>query len=358
MRGHGNHGGATHSRTISDDFANFQSECPLLRMHQPRSEMEWSYYQAGPMCAEPIIFLHSTSGTAAAFFYQVQVLAKKGYRVLSVQYPGHASPEAWCKGFDLFLDYVRCRAAHFFGAGLGGFLVQHLAANYPHRVRSLILCNAFATTRAFAEEAGTLGSMISLMPSVVLRKVLLDAFPQGGAGMELAAKQAVDWVALQVNDLSGTDLAGRLSLNCTPSFVGAMPLEQRRVTVMESSGETMVPEQLRRQLRGIYPEARLAQLKASGDFPYLSRPDETTLFIEVHMRGVGVFPADNGAGAAAAASVAAAQSSRLAWEASGGGAKPQAGFAVAAAEEEVEAVQPPPQRRPVWRNPFEDDPLL
>ena len=33
------------------------------------------------------------SGTAGAFFLQVRALARKGYRVLSVQYPAYGSPE-------------------------------------------------------------------------------------------------------------------------------------------------------------------------------------------------------------------------------------------------------------------------
>ena len=35
-----------------------------------------------------------------------------------------------------------------------------------------------------------------------------DTLPQGGF-MELSAKQAIDWVGLQMNDLSGDDLASR-----------------------------------------------------------------------------------------------------------------------------------------------------
>ena len=81
-----------------------------------------------------------------------------------------------------------------------------------------------------------------------------------------------------------------------------------QVTVLESSGETMVPEDLRRQLKMLcltsfscadwkrvavisvkrlekcqlsqldefcrYKGASFAELKSRGDFPYLSRPDE------------------------------------------------------------------------------------
>ncbi|CAE7246707.1 spg21 [Symbiodinium necroappetens] len=51
----------------------------------------------------------------------------------------------------------------------------------------------------------------------------------------------------------------------------------------------MVPEELRRQLKLLYKGASFAELKSRGDFPYLSRPDEVTLFVEVHMRRFGAF---------------------------------------------------------------------
>jgi len=318
-----------------EDFAEFQADHPLRKVHQPHSDLEWAYYQAGPASsADVVVFCHSTSGTAGAFFYQVRELGAKGYRVLSAQYPAYDAPEDWCKGFDHFLDAMKCRSVHLFGAGLGGFLGQHFASRYPGRVRSLVLCNSFATTHAFADKAGTLASMVHITPTPLLRKVILDAFPEGG--MELSAKQAIDWVALQVHDLSGTDLASRLSLNCTPSGVGALQLDQARITIMEANGETMVPDPLRLQLRQTYPHARLAQLKGEGDFPYISRPGEATLFIEVHLRGLGIF-----AGGVPLAHAAPPVLKEV--------RSPFGNDSAAAAE--------PAPRRP-WKNPFEDDPLL
>lgn len=341
---------------IHEDFVKFRSEHALLKAHLPRSEVDWSYYQAGPTTdANPLIFLHGTSGTAASFFYQVQSLSAKGYRVLSVQYPAADTPEDWSKGFDLFLDQVRCKSCHLFGAGLGGFLAQHFTTRFPHRVRSMVLCNAFASTHPFADKAGALASVVHFTPTPILRKVVLDSFPEGP--MTLMTKQAIDFVAGQVSEISGTDLAGRLSLNSTASSAGAVRLDPARITLVESSGETMVPEELRRELRRRYADSRVAELKSGGDFPFLSCPDEVSLFVEVHMRGLGVFAA-------------------------GAGRRPPSDTNVQTAEqpERPATIEPPPSsnveywidedtvlkaasdtpapRREKWVNPFEDDPLL
>lgn len=348
-------------RSISADFTEFSSEFPLRKVHQPKFDLEWAYYQAGPTESglEPIIFVHGTSGTAGAFFYQIRALSEKGYRVLSAQYPAFNSAEEWCKGFDLFLDAMKCQAVHLFGAGLGGFLAQHFASRYGYRVKSLMLCNTFATTQPFADKAGFLTSVVHQTPTPILRKVVLDAFPEGG--MELSAKQAIDWIAQQVVDLPGSDLASRLALNSTASTVGPMVLEQCRMTILESNGETMVPEELRRQLREVvYRSAKVAQLKASGDFPYISRPEEVTLFIEVHMRSVGVGVSrgggrnegsysTGGAGGAATAAAAGAGGEPAAWRREGGPLDTRPPDASGDSSRERQ------QHRTAWKNPFEDD---
>ena len=53
----------------------------------------------------------------------------------------------------------------------------------------------------------------------------------------------------------------------------------------------------RKDQRSRYPEAKVAWLKDGGDFPFLSRPDEINMHVEVHMRRVegfvrGVEPED------------------------------------------------------------------
>jgi len=301
-----------------------------------------------------VVFLHGASATAGAFFYQVEALAQKGYSVVSAQYPAYYTVDEWCKGFDHFLDAMKCRAAHLFGAGIGGFLAQHFAERRPQRVRSLMLCNAFATTALFAAKAGSFGAMLHVTPTPVLRRIMLDSFPQGG--MALHAKQAIDWVALQVTELSGDDLAARLSLNCVASNAGSnLHLEQARITILESSGETTVAEEVRRDLRQRYPYARLAELKADGDFPYLSQPEEVTLFVEVHLRSVGVF----GRGFEVSSPALEETAARLSTPAESQRESTSAGpiwndmpmF-------DAPAARPRPERRGKWRNPFKDDPLL
>lgn len=66
---------------------------------------------------------------------------------------------------------------HILGCGLGGFLAQCYAEQRPFAVESLILSNSFVDTTDFANNAPC-AEMFALMPGFVLKKLILNAFPQ------------------------------------------------------------------------------------------------------------------------------------------------------------------------------------
>jgi len=49
----------------------------------------------------------------------------------------------------------------------------------------------------------------------------------------------------------------------------------------QTNDYSAVPQQLKDQLNERYPGARRAVLKTGGDFPFLSRPDEVNLYLQV-----------------------------------------------------------------------------
>ena len=49
----------------------------------------------------------------------------------------------------------------------------------------------------------------------------------------------------------------------------------------QTNDYSAVPQQLKDQVSERYPGARRAVLRTGGDFPFLSRPDEVTLYLQV-----------------------------------------------------------------------------
>lgn len=66
------------------------------------------------------------------------------------------------------LDHLGIRAAHFYGLSMGGMVAQHIALEYPHRVKSLVLgattCGGLHTVPPAEEAMQTLLALPHLPP--------------------------------------------------------------------------------------------------------------------------------------------------------------------------------------------------
>ncbi|XP_065858009.1 uncharacterized protein [Euphorbia lathyris] len=267
------------------DFVYFKSQVPLHRI--PIGTKQWRYYDFGPKVVPPLICLPGIAGTAEVYYKQIMALSMKGYRVISVDIPRVWNHQEWIQAFEKFLDVIDVHHIHLYGTSLGGFLAQLFAQHRPRRVRSLILSNTFLDTRSFAA-AMPWAPVVSWTPSFLLKRYVLTGIRDGPHEPFIA--DSVDFAVSQVETLSKDDLASRLTLNVDAASVGSLLLSDSYITIMDTNDYCAIPQQLKDQLSERYPEARRAYMKSGGDFPFLSRPDEVNLHLQLHMRRVGVEP--------------------------------------------------------------------
>ncbi|XP_073260052.1 uncharacterized protein [Populus alba] len=232
------------------DYVYFKSQVPLHKI--PIGTKQWRYYDFGPKVVPPLICLPGIAGTADVYYKQIMALSLK---------------------------------IHLYGTSLGGFLAQLFAQHRPRRVRSLILSNTFLETRSFAA-AMPWAPVVSWTPSFLLKRYVLTGIRDGPHEPFIA--DSVDFVVSQVETLSRDELASRLTLNVDAASVGSLLLSDSFITIMDTNDYCAIPQQLKDQLSERYPEARRAQLKTGGDFPFLSRSDEVNLHLQLHLRRVGV----------------------------------------------------------------------
>ncbi|XP_024448587.1 uncharacterized protein LOC18094399 isoform X2 [Populus trichocarpa] len=232
------------------DYVYFKSQVPLHKI--PIGTKQWRYYDFGPKVVPPLICLPGIAGTADVYYKQIMALSLK---------------------------------IHLYGTSLGGFLAQLFAQHRPRRVRSLILSNTFLETRSFAA-AMPWAPVVGWTPSFLLKRYVLTGIRDGPHEPFIA--DSVDFVVSQVETLSRDELASRLTLNVDAASVGSLLLSDSFITIMDTNDYCAIPQQLKDQLSERYPEARRAQLKTGGDFPFLSRSDEVNLHLQLHLRRVGV----------------------------------------------------------------------
>ncbi|XP_043239043.1 maspardin-like [Amphibalanus amphitrite] len=269
----------------SEEYLAFRSTVALKSVIVDHDDTKvWRLYDVGPRSVScPIVFLPPLSGTADVFFRQLLSLSSRGYRVLSVSYPVYWSVQEFCEGFRRLLDELRLDKVHLFGSFLGAFLAQKFAeaTRQSPRVASLLLCQAFVDTRIYKKTA--VSPFYWLVPGLVLKNMILQGFPSHDCVRPDIAN-SFDFMVDQLSQLSQAELASRLTLSSTGCRVAVDKLRHLPVTLLQALDATALTEQARAEAERCYPHARVAHLKTGGNFPFLTRPDETDMFIQVHVR--------------------------------------------------------------------------
>ncbi|XP_020261326.1 maspardin isoform X1 [Asparagus officinalis] len=265
------------------DYVYFKSKVPLHKISI--GSKQWRYYDFGPKAVPPLICLPGIAGTADVYYKQILSLSMKGYRVISVDIPRICNHLEWIQLFEKFLDSINVYHVHLYGTSLGGFLAQIFAQHRPRRVKSLVLSNSFLDTHKFAA-AMPWSPIVSWTPSFLLKRYILTGIRDGPHEPFIA--DSVDFVVGQVETLSREDLSSRLMLTVSAASVGPLLLSDSFITIMDTNDYCAIPQQLKDQVTERYPGARRAILRSGGDFPFLSRPDEVNLYLQLHLRRVGV----------------------------------------------------------------------
>lgn len=311
-------------------YANFRAWVPRNTVPVGPSATPWTYYDWGPRSyATPLLCLHGAAGAADVFHAQVLGVAAAGYRVLSAELPPYWTLDAAVDGLGAFLDTLRLRAVHVYGAGLGGYVGLALAGRRPERVASLVLTHAFVAPGPLRRASPYSAAVLRWLPEPLVRAAFAPLIPRGVAPLPVA--RAVEFVAARVAEASRDALASRLAiLAADNSLVGKLSrVRVEAVTRLDAADRggsrnggnrggsgggggggggsgggapaAISPvAAMDAALAAALPGSRVAVLKTGGDFPYLAVPDVTTMHIVVHLRRHGAPPVEASAVAAAA----------------------------------------------------------
>ncbi|XP_050725928.1 maspardin-like isoform X2 [Eriocheir sinensis] len=268
--------------SCTQEYKSFRSTVPLKQIVIDSDGLQvWKVYEAGPRGVRcPLVCLPPVIGTADCFYRQILSLTARGYRVITVEYPVYWSVVEWCEGFKRLLDLLDVDRAHILGASLGGFLAQkfaELTSNSP-RVASLILCNSFIDTKIF--NYSDTSSVFWMLPATLLKKMIIGRFPRKMMDSHIA--DSIDFMVERLECLNQSELASRLTLNCSPDYVQPQKVE---VMLLDVFDESALSQSVKDEMSKCYPNARLAHLKTGGNFPFLARADEVNVYIQVHLRG-------------------------------------------------------------------------
>ena len=266
---------------------------------------EWVYYDSASSdsaaAAFPVLLcVPDTANTALAFFRQLTALSAHGIRVVAVTPAGYRTAEAFAGGLDLFVTSVlRKTGVHFFGVGLGAYLVQCYARTYSARLLSAVLCNGFLGTAHMPRTVFT--HTAPMLPEFLLKRHFLAQLNADATDPLL-----VDLVELStdmVESLSGAQLASHVALLAPPpEAAGNAPaLPAALVTVLRSGNIQLYDDATEAEFDAAYADAKTAVLKDGGNMPEIAAAEEVNMHIQVHIRNHEQRIKDAAAAAASAA---------------------------------------------------------
>jgi len=273
-----------------ETYANFRAWVPrnVLPVLDGAKSKNWVYYQWGPFSyPEPLVMLHALPGSADIFFNQIIELAPKGYWVLLIEIPKYNTMADFVDGFQLFLDMLNIKKLHIYGAGLGGFLAMHFAAARPEKVKSIALTHSFCSNERIIQHMHIPSFSVPWCPDFVLRSMIMSTLPRGQA--ELHAAMAAEFMIVRIHKLDRDTLISRLLLALTPASLTAdkLRISDEQITFIDDmecrNGNTVIAS-LCKDLNLQFPQAKQALIRDAGEFPFVTKPDEVSMHLLVHMR--------------------------------------------------------------------------
>lgn len=240
------------------------------------------FYDFGPKeISCPIICLPPTA-CDASIYYKVQLLlSREGFRIISINYPETYNANDFCEVFLKMLGELHVTGVHLIGSSLGGFLAQkfyEISEKSNAYVKSLVLCNTFTDTYSF--ESRFSSRLFWMLPVSLLRMTL--EYPPVSTDADEDVRTSVELAKQQMNKMSQSELASRLTMACTTDHVTVEELQDVDVTIVEVGDLDTTYKKLYEGVHRAYPEAKVASIDSGGLFPFLSRYDEFAAYMKMH----------------------------------------------------------------------------
>ncbi|KAG2389589.1 hypothetical protein C9374_014149 [Naegleria lovaniensis] len=306
---------------------------------------KWTYFKCCHSdTLPPLIMLHDLTGSSQDFYNQFSMVFDEGkdLNLISVEIPSHCTTiDEFTMEFDKFLDVLLFlngtmnsaasppkptiangnlkrsepliisknrnnskQLVHLFGCGLGAFLIQCYAEQYPDKVASLMIVNGFMNNKIFSDYS-PLNDLYILAPKFILSTKVLDLFSPF-KDREFANNDeilyAIEYMVDKITDeTSQKQLASRLCLISDERMINTKKIIEKIakpyntcpcITIVDCMDDVnmIYPTSLRTELHSKYyhPQnnIRLCLMKQGGQFPYLSATDDFNIYLTVHLRGI------------------------------------------------------------------------
>lgn len=229
----------------------------------------------------PVVLVHATSGTAAAWQYQFEDLRRKGWRAIAYSRRGTAEATATGGVLDTemadllaILDALGVGTCHLVGTASGGMLVARMTGKYGARLLSLtISCSVVAVDDSVC--AGILANLSS-PEFLALPSAIKELSPTYRATQPAGVER---WLEIEAGSVSARIAKGASAARLGAAIARAAPLTPAdlgaiRVPVLliYADADMYSPPPLARRLATFFRRCEVVVIAGAGHAAQWERP--------------------------------------------------------------------------------------
>jgi pimeloyl-ACP methyl ester carboxylesterase len=253
-------------------------------------------YRAGRRGAEPVVLVHGLGKAAARDWAQVIPALASSFDVYALDLPGFGasdkgnhlySPANYARVLDSLLAERIRRPFSLVGHSMGGVIALAFAADYPERVRRLVV----------ADVAGVLHRSVygEFLGRAVAGRAVGSESAWHEALIKLVISQAENLPAKGLMSIEQPQIRQRL-LRGDPNAIAALALVEHDLgrglrairaptLVIWSKDDKVAPPRTGEVLASLIPGARLALLDEAGHAPHVSQPARFNALLREELAG-------------------------------------------------------------------------
>lgn len=248
--------------------ASARADFTELREQFPEKSIEvdgavWRYMEGGDG-DKVLVLLPGAQGTAEIHAEQLRTLSSR-YRVISMWYPGIAYADQLADGLRNVLQRLGIAKIHLFGGSFGGYWAQVFAARHPQFVEKLFVATSFCDPSVL-QKRGKSASEIEQTPAESIKQQRLDIVQQMPESPARASLLAL------TEKQEAENLKARVLGIAIARPVPELNLPAEKIVIIDCEDDTVIPVDVRQQVRDKYKGAKHYLLPKGGHFPALAYP--------------------------------------------------------------------------------------
>ena len=235
--------------------------------------VKWNYYVGGKG-TKTILFLHGMGGAYDLWWQQIAAF-KKDYKVISYTIPEEINTlKKASKGILTILKKEHVDKFYAIGTSMGGYITQYLVNLIPDRVEKAVFGNTFPPNNLIAQENATKSKIIPYLPEILISK--LGERKMNNELIPAAKNSKLLKAFLPSVPFSKKQFMHRYYIVIDPFLVKTNSYKIKRIPklIIESDNDPLIQPQLRKELKELYPNAKVYTFHNEGHFPYINASNE------------------------------------------------------------------------------------